>query len=201
LAERFVDTHGFYHPFIHSGYNAYLTLQIAHALLWNDDRSAAWSIAQNMFGLAMPTGTFPEAVHPRTFGGAMGDGHHGWAAAEVVLFIRDALIDDREASLRLLGGVPESWQIEQAGLSFRGLATRFGPCGLELKNEGLHRATLTVALTLNESVQPQMLVIDLPFTAARVVSGKSGQLRGFRNADGRTVVECVPGTVQLLVEW
>ncbi len=201
LAERFVDGHGFYHPFIHSGYNVYLTLQIAHALLWEGERDAAWRIAQNVFSLAMPTGTFPEAVHPRTFGGAMGDGHHGWAAAEVVLFIRDALIDDRTSSLRLLGGIPGTWQIEQTGLLFRGLATRFGPCSFELKNEGLNRATLNITLSLNESLQPQAIVIDLPFEAVRVVSGKSGQLRGFRNADGRTLVECAPATAQLLVEW
>ena len=35
---------------------------------------------------ASPTLNFPEAIHPLTGGGVIGDGHHGWAAAETVSY-------------------------------------------------------------------------------------------------------------------
>jgi hypothetical protein len=44
----------------------------------------------------------------------MGDGHHGWAAADVLTFVRNLLVrdvldDDGAPSLALCSMVPESW--------------------------------------------------------------------------------------------
>ena len=102
FTDRFVDDRGFFHPIIHSGYNPYLTLQIAHAFLLNDQPQRAWQIAETIFRQCPSPYSLPEAIHPKTGGGAMGDGHHGWAAAEIVLFLLDCLVREIHESLHAI---------------------------------------------------------------------------------------------------
>src|ERR1043166_2379134 len=64
---------GFFQNMIHSGINAYLTLHMAQVLLRADDERAH-SLIDAVAALASPTGQWPEAIHPRTLGGCMGDG-------------------------------------------------------------------------------------------------------------------------------
>ena len=70
----------FFQDMIHSGINAYLTLDIAQTLLRAGDLRYQ-ELIRNVADLASPTGQWPEAIHPHTKGGCMGDGQHGWAAA------------------------------------------------------------------------------------------------------------------------
>jgi hypothetical protein len=66
-----------------------------------------------MLDVATPTWTWPEAIHPRIGGGCMGDGHHGWAAAEVLSFVRDMLVrevdDGAPPTVALAPLVPAEW--------------------------------------------------------------------------------------------
>jgi hypothetical protein len=82
---------GFFQDVIHSGMNAYLTLDIAQTLLRAGD-SRYRDLMQTVAELASPTGQWPEAIHPHTLGGCMGDGQHGWAAAEWVMMIRNCFV-------------------------------------------------------------------------------------------------------------
>jgi GH15 family glucan-1,4-alpha-glucosidase len=87
LLERcFVDG-AFFQDMTHSGLNAYLTPHIAQVLLRAGDLRYL-DIVDTVVGLASPPGQWPEAIHPRTRGGCMGDGHHVWAAAEWVVMLR-----------------------------------------------------------------------------------------------------------------
>ena len=81
LEERFFVDDAFLQAMVHSGYNPYLTLQCAQVYLAQRDRENAWRLFNRVKALATSTGTWPEAVHPRTLGGCMGDGCHGWSAA------------------------------------------------------------------------------------------------------------------------
>jgi hypothetical protein len=105
----------FFQSFIHSGMNAYLTLQIAHAFLHAGDRTRFWTLLQNVLSRASSTLNYPEAIHPSTGGGVMGDGHHGWAAAEVALALRDVFVSEswgpeyRGHDLVFLSGIPPGW--------------------------------------------------------------------------------------------
>jgi hypothetical protein len=63
---RYVDDRGYFHPIIHSGYNPYLTLQLAHALLYLEDAEAAWSVAESVFRQTNPTYTLPRILYSRT---------------------------------------------------------------------------------------------------------------------------------------
>jgi hypothetical protein len=63
--------------------------------------------------LASPTGQWPEAIHPRTLGGCMGDGQHGWAAGEWIMMIRNCFVRRRTEPghrLRHPSGMAGGWR-------------------------------------------------------------------------------------------
>ncbi|MGH9034600.1 MAG: hypothetical protein ACRD0O_02465, partial [Acidimicrobiia bacterium] len=75
----------------HTGLGTYLTLQIAFCELEAGD-PRAWRRLRWLLDAATPTFTWPEAIHPRLGGGCMGDGHHGWASADFLSFVRQVLV-------------------------------------------------------------------------------------------------------------
>ncbi|MFP5344729.1 MAG: hypothetical protein ACLGGU_03675, partial [Gammaproteobacteria bacterium] len=91
---------GFFQDMIHSGINPYLPLHLAQVLLRAGD-SRYLALMDAVARLASPTGQWPEAIHPRTGGGCMGDGQHVWAAAEWVLMIRNCFVREEEDRLIL----------------------------------------------------------------------------------------------------
>lgn len=76
--------------------------------------------------LASPTGQWPEAIHPGTGGGCMGDGHHVWASAEWVLMVRNCFVREEGDRLILCAGVPERWLEQEAPIRFGPAPTGFG---------------------------------------------------------------------------
>lgn len=99
----------FFQDMIHSGLNAYLTLMLAQVLLREGDPSFM-QLVETVAGLASPTGQWPEAIHPRTRGGCMGDGQHLWAAAEWLMIVRNMFVREDKDGLILASGLPASWQ-------------------------------------------------------------------------------------------
>ncbi|MDA8165864.1 MAG: hypothetical protein M0017_12635, partial [Desulfobacteraceae bacterium] len=99
---------GFFQDMIHSGVNAYLTLHLAQVLLRAGDPRFA-GLLEAVAALASPTGQWPEAIHPRTGGGCMGDGQHVWAAAEWVLLLRNCFVREEGERLVLASGIPAAW--------------------------------------------------------------------------------------------
>ncbi|MDP2140470.1 MAG: hypothetical protein Q8L20_06625 [Gammaproteobacteria bacterium] len=115
----------FFQDMIHSGLNAYLTLQIAQVLLRaGDPRYLA--LMDTVAALATSTGQWPEAINPRSGGGCMGDGHHVWASAEWVLMIRNCFVREEDDLLILCAGVPERWLDGTCQTSFGPAPTEFG---------------------------------------------------------------------------
>ncbi|MEJ2031675.1 MAG: hypothetical protein P8Y63_01235 [Deltaproteobacteria bacterium] len=110
---------GFFQDMIHSGINAYLTLHLAQVLLRAGDPRFSKLIGA-VAALASPTGQWPEAVHPHTGGGCMGDGQHVWAAAEWVLMLRNCFIREERTRLILASGILPQWLTP-------GEELRFGP--------------------------------------------------------------------------
>lgn len=120
---------GFFQDMIHSGVNAYLTLHVAQVLLRaGDPRYAA--LVRQVAKLASPTGHWPEAVHPHTGGGCMGDGHHAWAAAEWVAMIRNSFVREEKGVLILGSGILPEWLVPEKRVSFGPALTRFGELSL-----------------------------------------------------------------------
>ena len=131
MARCFVDG-AFYQDMIHSGLNAYLTLHVAQVLLRAGD-SRYLELMDAVAELASDTGQWPEAIHPGTRGGCMGDGHHVWASAEWVLMIRNCFLREEGNSLVLGSGVPARWLQQAQPVSFGPAPTSFGSVTVNLK--------------------------------------------------------------------
>jgi hypothetical protein len=107
LCENCLHGGGFFQNMIHSGINAYLTLHLAQVRLRAGDTNAAWALMDGVVKLASPTGQWPEAIHPLTLGGCMGDGQHIWAASEWLMFVRNLFVreeNDGAPRVRAAGG-------------------------------------------------------------------------------------------------
>lgn len=118
--------HGaFFQDMIHSGINVYLTLHMAQVMLRAGDPDF-FELVQAVARLASPTGQWPEAVHPRTGGGCMGDGQHAWAAAEWVMMIRNMFVREEDDALVLASGMPAAWLDNGQTASFGPALTPYG---------------------------------------------------------------------------
>jgi hypothetical protein len=110
LREHFTAAEGraLFHGITHTGLSTYLTMQLAAVELRAGDRRCLDRLAW-LLEVAAPTWTWPEAVHPHLGGGCMGDGHHGWAGAELLSFVRDLLVREDRDRVVLASLVPEAW--------------------------------------------------------------------------------------------
>jgi len=122
----------FFQDMIHSGCNPYLTLHLAQVLLRAGDRRFS-KLVESVASSASPTGQWPEAIHPKTGGGCMGDGQHGWAAAEWVLMIRNMIIREESDRLIFFSGTPSEWIQEGSILKFGPIRTLFGIVLIEVE--------------------------------------------------------------------
>lgn len=159
LDRCFIDG-AFFQDMIHSGFNIYLTLHCAQCLLQADD-PRYWPMVEKVAQLATSTGHWPEAVHPKTLGGCMGDGQHTWAATEWVLMINNMFAAEEGDRLILLRGIPRTWLKDSQGLAIGPLHTRFGTLEIAVEpgDEGA-----VVQWTARWRSPPAELVVRLPGT-------------------------------------
>jgi hypothetical protein len=116
---------GFFQDIIHSGVNAYLTLALAQTFLRQGD-ARYLGLIEAVARHASPTGHWPEAIHPRTGGGCMGDGQHAWAAAEWILMMRALFVREEADHLVVGAGVPAGWFNKSERFSYGPTATAWG---------------------------------------------------------------------------
>ena len=126
---------GFFQDMIHSGINAYLTLDIAQTLLRHREPGFR-DLVEAVADMASPTGQWLEAIHPITGGGCMGDGQHGWAAAEWVMMMRNMFVREEGGGLLLFSGIFPEWIMSGQEVSFGPAPTSYGKVNLALYREG-----------------------------------------------------------------
>ncbi|MEQ9364439.1 MAG: hypothetical protein RIF32_09360 [Leptospirales bacterium] len=95
----------FLQPVIHSGYNVYLSIQVAQCMLRLGEIDKARRILKDVLRRRTDLWTYPEAIHPRTGGGVMGDGYHGWAFAEILLLLREFAVRREGPVLHIFRGL------------------------------------------------------------------------------------------------
>jgi hypothetical protein len=126
---------GFFQEIIHSGVNAYLTLDVAQTLLRAGD-SRYRDLVETVAAIASPTGQWPEAIHPHTGGGCMGDGQHGWAAAEWAMMVRNMFVREEQGRLILGSGLFREWLEADAPVAFGPTPTPWGPVQVQFERDG-----------------------------------------------------------------
>ncbi|MEZ6041166.1 MAG: hypothetical protein R3C20_11710 [Planctomycetaceae bacterium] len=132
LRKHFVNG-GFFQDMVHSGINAYLTLNVAQTLLRHGD-TRFQTLIENVAQLASPTGQWPEAIHPQTLGGCMGDGQHGWAAAEWVMMMRNCFVREEQGGLIIGSGIFTEWMQSRKTLSFGPTLTPWGAVSVRIED-------------------------------------------------------------------
>ena len=130
LWENHVIDNGFFHHVMHSGYGTYLTAHIAECFVTLRDKRAI-DMLNWLLEKATDTFTWPEAINPQNFGGNMGDGHHGWAAADFLILVRNMLILEEDNTLVLLPCVPDDWFKVDEVISINNAPTYFGTVGFK----------------------------------------------------------------------
>ena len=128
---------GFFQDMIHSGINAYLTLDVAQTLLRHNDPRYR-DLINAVADLASPTGQWPEAIHPITKGGCMGDGQHGWAAAEWLMMMRNLFVREERGHVVIGSGIFPEWLDNDDTISFGPTPTEHGTVSVRIygkKNE------------------------------------------------------------------
>jgi hypothetical protein len=151
--------HGlFFQEMFHSGLNVYLTLHLAQVLLRAGDRRFA-DLVTAVADFASPTGQWPEAIHPHTRGGCMGDGQHIWAAAEWVMMIRNMFVREEAEGLVLASGILQAWFDTDQLLSFGPTPTPYGDLTLWLEPS---QETISVAWAATWRCKPALIRVALP---------------------------------------
>ena len=118
----YMDTH--FHGIMHCGLNPYLSLHVAQYFLTVRE-SYAHKIFESLISLRTSTHTFPEAINPHTKGGAYGDGHDGWAAADIANFIRNLFLKEEGKKLVLLP-LPKAEWFEKGAIVVENAPSHFG---------------------------------------------------------------------------
>ncbi|MCC6159151.1 MAG: hypothetical protein IT350_13970 [Deltaproteobacteria bacterium] len=159
LREKCFVNGGFFQDMVHAGVNVYLTLHVAQMHLSRRE-AAAWTLAQNLLDRATQVGTWPEAIHPQTGGGCMGDGHHGWAVADWLLFVRNALLVEEGDVLAITPVVPSEWLSWGKRIGVTNAPTHFGTVSYEI--EGM-RGEIVLTMKPSYRTAPRLLTWTLPF--------------------------------------
>ena len=142
VRDRFTLGDAFYQAISHTGLGTYLTMQVAAVELAAGDRRALDRLRWLM-DAATPTWTWPEAIHPRLPGGCMGDGHHGWAAADFLSFVRNMLVRETGTTapgLALCSMIPDDWW--GRGVEVHDAPTHFGRMSYAVRWHGDRPALL-----------------------------------------------------------
>jgi hypothetical protein len=149
---------GFFQDMIHSGINAYMTLSIAESLLRAGDPRYR-ELIRTVADLATPTGQWPEAIHPLTGGGCMGDGQHGWAAAEWVTIVRNLFVREEPGRLILGSGIFPEWLETSGELHFGPTLTSYGPVSVKITRSG---SRLLLDADIDWTSEPAPVDIQVP---------------------------------------
>jgi hypothetical protein len=139
IRDRFTLGPAFYQGISHTGLGTYLTLQLAFVELEAGDRQALERL-EWLVESATPTFTWPEAIHPQLGGGCMGDGHHGWAAADFLSFVRVLLVRETDDGLVLCSMLPDAWAGQ--GIEVHDAPTHFGLTSFAVRWHGDRPALL-----------------------------------------------------------
>jgi len=165
LMENCLHDSCFFQDMIHSGLNIYMTLMLAQVLLRaGDPRYYDLLAASSRY--ASPTGQWPEAIHPITRGGCMGDGQHGWASAEFVMLLRNIFVFDEKEKLVIGRGIRPEWLETGTDISFGPTLTPYGRITV----------TITTQPDLEVNLEADWYVKDPPEVVVAVPGFKPGNI-------------------------
>ncbi|MGE5263160.1 MAG: hypothetical protein ACM3S0_07240 [Acidobacteriota bacterium] len=191
LKEKAWSENAYFNHVGHSAFGTYLSLDVAECFLYQRN-AEAWNIMQWVLGHASPTFTWAEGIHPITRRGGMGDGHHGWAAADFLLALRNLLLMEESDHLVITPILPQEWTAETSVIQLQDAATYFGPVSFTI---AFGDRTATLVVNGNWHAEPEYIEWNLPF----VLREAGGEGEGIQMA-GNTV-RLPLGVTRVVVMW
>lgn len=156
---QFIDG-SFFHDVNHAGHGTYLALHFAQCFLGLRDTESADQILQFLIERASQTMTWPEAIHPQTKGGCLGDGHHGWMVADLLIFLRNGLFYEDGYRMVFTSYFPKRWMDLKNPIKVEKGPSRFGEINFGIEFIGDHQLTLSLENLWSEA--PVDLEWNLP---------------------------------------
>lgn len=176
LQEKCFIQGGFFHDVNHAGYGTYLTMHVAQCYLGQRSDKAI-DILNWILSVASPTHCWPEAIHPRTKGGCIGDGHHGWAAADFILLVRNILFLEENNNLIITPVLPKDWAKAGNKIKLDQAPSYFGLINYEIE----FKTKKDVVLRLKNKFEklPEKIEWNLPFKIkSAAADGKKIEFNG-----------------------
>lgn len=150
-------------------------MQIALSYLLQGKREIFNRILNDVIGYSSSTFNFPEAIHPLTFGGVIGDGHHGWVAAEILSVVRSAFVYEKnyyaleKIELVLLSGISIEFFESKNELSVENVNLLCGLMSLKTKKSN-NQIELEIIYKSNGFYKNENMIIVLPFIVKSISS-------------------------------
>ena len=130
----------------------------------------------------------------------MGDGHHGWAAAEIVLFLLRCLVSERDETLTLFRDIQPGMLEWGTNSAVQGIATSFGTVGCTINYQTREKALCAFTLEPVSHRRPKRVEITFPFSLRRVLPVSSNLEIEVEQSEGKTTVRFQSGNAMLLME-
>lgn len=173
----------------YSGVNCSLSTHVAQSYLFRRSPNL-WPVVRWLVRHSSETHTWPEAIHPVTRGGCMGDGHSGRTAANWLLLVRNILFFEEENRLVITASIPVEWVAPGQQIGVSGAPSYFGTIGYNITAS---EAEITLNLDCSFRQPPREIEWDLPVPVVSAVADGVPQ----KIAGGLKVV--VPATARQVV--
>lgn len=130
----------------------------------------------------------------------MGDGHHGWAAAEIVLFLRGCMVKETNGLLQLFKG--NNGRLIQKGknLKLTRVPTTFGEISCSLMFTGEASAVIHFEGNFNDESMPAAVEIYLPFAVKSAAASSPNHISEKTTDDETSVLRCSPNVRTLFLK-
>lgn len=165
----------FFQDMIHSGQNIYLTLAVAQTLLRQGD-SRVHELLNTVAQAASPTGHWPEAIHPSSGGGCMGDGQHGWAAAEYLMMIRNLFVREEKDQLIIGSGLRTEWIESDQRIHFGPTLTPWGAVSVTIDGAADERR-IQLNIDWHDDISKPELQVAIPGYQSFLYREDAGAIR------------------------
>ena len=130
----------------------------------------------------------------------MGDGQHGWAAAEVVLFLRDCVIREYTDRIELFRGAGSRLMQRGKDVAIMEACTSFGRISASLEFQTDYVFNLSIASHFFTKSAPESIDVFFPWKIQKVSPSFPQHLLGKEDLSGGTKLRFASQVSSVLVQ-
>jgi len=155
-------------------------------------RQSVGKSQKTIFRQAMPPYSLPEAIHPSTGGGTMGDGHHGWAAAEITLFLRSCMVKEENGVISLFKGNINRLVQKGKNIKLKNVPTTSVKFHVPCRSPMKPAAVIHFEGNFDAESLPAAIEINLPFAVKNAAASSPNHISAKTVDDTTSLIRCSP---------